>query len=314
MSKRMCLVLGGSGFLGRNLVASLLEQEYPVRVLSRRAQTSVEWAANLGARIEWLVGNFNETLTVERSLEGVTAVFHLVSSTLPARPNSDAEREVVLNISSSAVLLELCRRMDVRKVVFFSSGGTVYGFPNSIPIVEDQPCEPITSYGIQKLAIEKYLGLYHHLYGLEVISLRIANPYGPGQRSVSLQGFIGVSLNAILHDLELEIWGDGSVVRDYIHVEDVTRAALLALNLGIGAQVVNIGSGVGTSLRDVLVELERATGQKARIRFQQGRPFDVPINVLSIAKAEKVLGWKPEIDLRRGIDQLVKKYKSHPGY
>jgi UDP-glucose 4-epimerase len=309
MSKRMCLVLGGSGFLGQNLVARLLEQEYPVRVLSRRAQTSVEWAANLGTRIEWFVGDFNETLTVERSLEGVGAVFHLVSSTLPARPNIDAEREVVLNISSSAVLLELCRRMNVRKVVFFSSGGTVYGFPNSIPIAEDHPCEPISSYGIQKLAIEKYLGLYHHLYGLEVISLRIANPYGPGQRRMSMQGFIGVSLNAITHGLEVEIWGDGLVVRDYIHVDDVTRAALLALKSRLGAEVINIGSGVGTSLLDVLLELERATGCKARIRYQPGRPFDVPINVLCIAKAEKILGWRPEMDLRRGIEHLVQKYQ-----
>lgn len=305
MISDLCLVAGGSGFLGQNLVIRLLESGYRVRVLSRRSQDAVGWAADLGSKLDWQVGDFNQTVMLERALKGCSTVFHLLSSALPACPSNDAERIVASDIGSSAVLLELCRQIGVRKVIFFSSGGTVYGVPKTIPINEQQNCDPINSYGIQKLAIEKYMRLYSHLYGLETVSLRIANPYGPGQRGTGSQGFIGVALNAILSGTEIKVWGDGSVTRDYIHVDDVTCAAVLALERGVSEREINIGSGVGTNLHDVLLELERATGKIAKVRYMPGRPFDVPTNVLDILRAKTVLGWEPQIDLRQGIEQLV---------
>jgi UDP-glucose 4-epimerase len=301
------LVIGGSGFLGQNLVFGLLENGYPVRVLARRTQANVDWASDLGQRLEWFVGDFHQGQILEEALNGSAVVFHLVSSTLPATSNTDPIRDVVLNVGSSVKLLDLCRKAGTNRVIFFSSGGTVYGIPSVIPTSEDQPCNPLSSYGIQKLTIEKYMGLYHHLYGLETVSLRISNPYGPGQRSISPQGFIGVSLNAILHHQELEIWGDGYVVRDYVHVHDVTRAALLALETTVGGYAINIGSGLGTSLREVVSELERATGLVAKVRYRPGRLFDVPTNILNIDTAMKLLGWSPTVALRQGIEELVKR-------
>jgi UDP-glucose 4-epimerase len=305
--KSTCLVIGGSGFLGQNLVCGLLEHGYPVRVLARRPQAEVPWANDLGQRLEWFVGDFHQDQVVEEVLTGSATVFHLVSSTLPATSNTDPVRDVVLNVGSSVKLLDLCRKAGTKRVIFFSSGGTVYGIPNVIPTSEDQPCNPLSSYGIQKLTIEKYMGLYHHLYGLETVSLRIANPYGLGQRSISPQGFIGVSLNAILHQQEFEIWGDGSVVRDYVHVHDVTRAALLAIETTVDVQAINIGTGVGASLREVVSELERATGLVAKVRYRPRRLFDVPTNILNIDTAKKWLGWSPTIALRQGIEDLVKR-------
>jgi UDP-glucose 4-epimerase len=306
MLEGLCLVAGGSGFLGQNLVNRLLEKGYQVRVLSRRSQDAVDWAVDLGSRLDWQVGDFNQTAVLERALEGCTWVFHLVSSALPARPSSDAERFIAFDIGSSAVMLELCRQIGVRKVIFFSSGGTVYGVPKTIPIKEHQHCDPINSYGIQKLAIEKYMRLYSYLYGLETVSLRIANPYGPGQRGIGSQGFIGVACNAILSGLEIRIWGDGTVTRDYVHVDDVTCAAVLALERDVSEMEINIGSGVGTNLQEVLLELEQATGRTAKVDYMPGRPFDVLANVLDISKAKNVLGWEPQIGLRQGIEQLVK--------
>jgi UDP-glucose 4-epimerase len=300
-----CLVLGGSGFLGQHLVHRLLKQGYAVRVLSRRSRDSLTLAQSLGKQVEWIEGDYAQPDTIQRALNGIECVFHLVSSTLPATSNADPLNDVLSNVGSSIALLEFCRTMGIRKVVFFSSGGTVYGAPKVIPTDEDQVCNPVSSYGIQKLTIEKYLGLYHHLHGLETISLRISNPYGPRQRSISSQGFIGVALAKILQGQELIIWGDGTVVRDYIHVEDVMTAAILALEATAVSQTINIGSGLGTSLREVITLLESVSGQIANVTYKPGRSFDVPINILNIDRAKQVLGWVPEIGIKQGVTELV---------
>ena len=188
-----------------------------------------------------------------------------------------------------------------RRVVFVSSGGTVYGVPKSVPIREDHATDPICSYGITKLAIEKYLHLYRELHGLESVVLRLANPYGERQRTHASQGAIAVFLGKALRGEPIEIWGDGSVVRDYIHISDVTRALLLAMDHAGSNRLFNIGSGLGASLNEVLEAIESATGVAPERHYLDGRPFDVPRSVLCIERAERELGWRPHIGLKEGI-------------
>lgn len=151
---------------------------------------------------------------IREALEGIDVVFHLASTTLPKTSNDDPGYDVRSNVVDTIQLLEACVDAGVRKVIFASSGGTVYGVPERLPIKEDHPTNPISSYGIVKLTIEKYLGLFHYLYGLDYAALRISNPYGPYQDPAGQQGAISVFLHRILSGQPIAIWGDGEIVRE----------------------------------------------------------------------------------------------------
>ena len=189
----------------------------------------------------------------------------------------------------------------VRNIVFISSGGTVYGNPLYLPIDEKHPTNPVVSYGITKLAIEKYLQMYERLHGLNAITLRVANPYGERQRIETAQGAVGVFLHHALKGIPIEIWGDGSVTRDYIHVSDVAEAFVQALHYTGEHRVFNVGSGVGTSLTTLISELEDALGHTIVRHFSPGRPFDVPVSVLCNNLARSELNWSPAVSMPEGI-------------
>jgi UDP-glucose 4-epimerase len=190
---------------------------------------------------------------------------------------------------------------NVRRIVFISSGGTVYGEPVYLPIDEKHPTNPLVSYGITKLAIEKYLQLFERMHGIKAITLRVANPYGERQRVETAQGAVGVFLHRALKGKSRDIWGDGSVTRDYIHVSDVAEAFVKALEYTGNKNVFNISSGVGTSLNELLCVLENAIGKPIERRYLPGRSFDVPINVLNNNLAHEELNWSPVMSMEKGI-------------
>jgi UDP-glucose 4-epimerase len=189
----------------------------------------------------------------------------------------------------------------VRKVVFASSGGTVYGVARSLPIAETHPLDPINAYGFSKVMVEKCLGLYQHQFGIDHTILRIANPYGERQRSGTGQGVIAAWMDAVRRKSGVEIWGDGSVVRDYVYIQDVVKALLLAVEESTGEKVINIGSGVGHSLVDVHGMLERVVGHDIPITFADRRSADAPANVLDVSLAKSALAWRPEMSLEDGL-------------
>jgi len=193
-------------------------------------------------------------------------------------------------------------RHRVGKVLFLSSGGAVYGIPRRTPVAEDHPTDPICSYGITKLAVEKYLRLYQHLYGLDYVAIRAANPFGPGQRPNAEQGVVGVFAWRILRGEKLVVWGDGSVVRDYFHVRDLARLCVAAL-ASPATGVFNAGSGTGRSLSELIVAMEERFGAKARVRYEPGRALDVPRIVLDISAARRTFGWEPQIGFAAGLDE-----------
>jgi UDP-glucose 4-epimerase len=230
---------------------------------------------------------------------------------LPKSSNADPVFDVESNLLGTVRLLTHAVKSGLKKVIFVSSGGTVYGVPTQVPIPENHSTDPVCSYGITKLTIEKFLGLFHQLHGLDYVVLRIANPFGERQRTHASQGAVAVFLGKILRDEPVEIWGDGSVVRDYIHIADVVDALLICLEHTGSERVLNIGAGRGHSLNEVLDSIENATGRLAKRRYLPGRVFDVPVSVLNIERAKKFLGWSPKVDFDQGLKRFAA-WLAHP--
>ena len=293
-------VLGGGGFIGSAIVDRLLADGHCIRVFER---PRIAPYRSFGAqeKVEWTHGDFMSQHDVRNAVRGVDAVMHLVSTTLPKSSNEDPIFDVQSNLVASIQLLRLMVEEHVGKIVFISSGGTVYGRPRYLPMDELHPTEPQVSYGITKLAIEKYLSMFHRLHGLKPVILRVANPYGMRQRVDTAQGAVAVFLDQALRGQPVEIWWDGSVERDYIHVSDVAEAFARALTYEGAGQVFNVATGQGTSLNELLRIIEAVTGVHVKVSCKPGRPFDVPVSILDNRRAREELGWSPAIGLREGI-------------
>lgn len=301
MTATAVCVLGASGFLGSHLSAELVRQGYRVhafdKVVPENPLIPVEQRHNFIP----FPGDFFNAEDLKAALSGCSCCFHLIATTLPKSSNENPARDVRQNIEGTLNLLDLALKEGVRKVVFSSSGGTVYGTPQTRIISEEHPTDPLCSYGISKLAIEKYLALYNELHGLEYSVLRIANPYGKLQRIDASQGLIGVFLGKVLCGEPLEVWGDGSIVRDYLHAGDVAKAFVLASQRQTESHVFNIGSGNGFSINDIIHSIGIVTGKTIPVAYKEGRPFDVSYSVLDISRAQKELGWNPLIALEDGL-------------
>jgi len=305
-----CLVLGGAGFLGARVARALRAAGHAVRVFDRPHLDRLHEVIR-ATRAELATGDFLNTGDLERALVDVEAVFHFVATTLPAASNANPLYDAETNLVGTLRLLELCRRARVQRVLFPSSGGTVYGVPRALPIAEDHPTEPTCAYGIHKLAIEKYLRLAHLRDGLEYVVLRLSNPFGEGQRTDTGQGAVTVFLHRALRGEPIEIWGDGSVVRDYVYVGDVAEAFVAALAHRGEPRLFNIGSGRGTSLVELVREVETVLGRAVAVRHLPGRAFDVPSNVLDCTRARAVLGWRARTPLREGIRRTLEWLREH---
>jgi UDP-glucose 4-epimerase len=177
----------------------------------------------------------------------------------------------------------------------------VYGLPKSLPVSEDHPTDPICSYGIHKLTIEKYLALGERLYGLQYCIVRPANLYGPRQRLDIAQGAVAVFLDRALRGEPIEIWGDGSVVRDYLYIDDAVEAILSAARFDGEPRIFNIGSGKGASLNELVAEIEKLLGRPVKVERRAARLVDVPVNVLECSAAAHHLGWRARTPLAEGL-------------
>lgn len=296
-----CLVIGAGGFLGTHLCRALLAAGARVQGYGRRMGDPAALAD-----IRWTQGEFTDRTGLARSVEGVEIVFHLLGGSTPESSNADPVADLQATIAASLGLFEICRAAGTRKIVFASSGGTVYGIPRRLPIDETAATDPISAYGVSKLAVEKYLGLYRHLYRLDFAVLRIANPFGAWQDPFRRQGVVASLARAVLDRQPAEIWGDGSVVRDFVYAPDVAHAMLLAAAATGGSAVYNVGSGVGRSVLDVLASIETVigTGPVAR-SHRPGRPADVPVNVLDCRLIRDELGWEATTPWETALEQTV---------
>jgi len=295
-----CVIFGGGGFIGSAIADRLLRDGHELRIFERpRVEPYRKFTGS--EHVEWVTGDLQSAHDVGDAINGVDVVLHLVSTTLPKNSNEDPVYDVQSNLIATLQMLKAMVVKMIPKIVFISSGGTVYGTPKYVPIDELHPTDPLVSYGITKLAIEKYLHLYEHLHGIKSVTLRVANPYGERQRVETAQGAVGVFLNRAVRSLPIDIWGDGSTTRDYIHISDVAEAFVRAVEYTGSLNVFNISSGAGTSLNELIAMLEQALGKPIERRYLPGRPFDVPVSVLSNQLAREELKWAPSVSMQEGI-------------
>jgi len=299
-----CLIVGGGGFLGSHLALGLLAQGHAVRILDRPNLHRFDSAKGSGS-LEWHEGDIVNREDVSRALSGCDIVFHLAWTTLPESSNENPIYDVETNVIGTLHLLEVACQEHVRKFIFVSSGGTVYGIPKETPITESHSTDPVCAYGISKLLIEKYLYLFHELHGLDYRVLRLANPFGEGQRVTGSQGAVSVFMHKAVRNEMIEIWGDGTVIRDYVYVDDVIDAFLKVASYNGEHRVFNVGGGKGKSLRDVVAAIEILLGREVRCTFLPGRKFDVPVNVLDSSRACAALGWQPKTSFENGLLRMM---------
>ncbi|WAH60327.1 NAD-dependent epimerase/dehydratase family protein [Pseudomonas silvicola] len=295
LNKR-CIILGASGFIGSRLCEVLGSKMPNLKAFGRNPLYPEAFK-----QCRWIEGDFSDVNQVSNAIADCDTVIHLVNATTPASANVNRVADLEANVVSTLNLLDACVNSGVKKVIFISSGGTVYGVPSVVPTPESAPNDPITAYGVSKLTIEKYLSLYHHLYGLDYCVLRVANPYGPYQTNKKNQGVIAAFFRHIIHDEPIDVWGDGSVVRDYVYIDDVVNAIELALFNSYKEKIFNIGSGRGVSIKEIIASLEAVVGSSIDVNYLPGRNMDVPVSVLDVSRASRDLGWAPKISFDEGI-------------
>lgn len=297
-------VLGGFGFIGRHLCRALLLEGYQVRVFSR--QDSVPSVLeDIRFQMEIVKGDITCPKDVLGAIENTDVVIHLVHTTSPGTSMTDPLFDICSNVVATAQWASCISKTSVRRIIYISSGGTVYGVPQSKLISECHPTDPICSYGITKLAIEKYLSMYAMMHGIESFIIRPSNIYGEGQKLNKGQGVIGILLNRTLRGEPLEVWGRGEELRDYIFVDDMISAILKILKYRGGSRTFNIGSGKGHSVLDIIDCLRHKLGTIPEIIHKSARGFDVPINILDSNLLQIETGWRSCMSLDDGIEKVI---------
>lgn len=292
------LVIGG-GFIGKAVVRRLIADGHQVSVVTRAPRPSSI------AGVDWRHGDIVSACSPD-TLSDVDAIFCCHGTIAPATKLASVADALRSETLPMVDLAEMAAKNGIRRLVFVSSGGTVYGAASEIPTSEDCRPAPINTYGMTKVQTEYALLDVARQTKLRTTILRVSNPFGFDQVGTSRNGFVAAAISAALSGESLALWGDGSVVRDFVAVDDVADAASRALtDRGEKSRVLNVGSGVGTSLQEVCDIVEDVVKRPLRIAFEQGRPVDVPINVLDIGRAAEQLGWRPRIGLRQGIEEIV---------
>lgn len=288
------VVLGAAGFIGTNLAHALVRKG--VRVVLFDRNVSAHWPAAADVLTGDLAAPPAELLDAMQD----AAVFHLAGHTRPSMSTAAVAAELQSEVAMTTGLLELSREVRARWV-FVSSGGAVYGEALTPTIPETHPTDPISSYGIAKLAAEHYFRLYRRLHGTRYVVARLSNPFGPQQRTRSGQGIVPAIYDRLRRGKAVEIWGDGSVVRDYVFIDDVAAALVRLAEAGEDGRTYNVGSGVGTSIEQLVGQVARQLGVEPAVVRKPGRLIDVGRNVLDIARIRTETGWTPEHSLTEGL-------------
>jgi UDP-glucose 4-epimerase len=292
------LVLGGSGFLGSHIVDKFLAERHDVVVYDLYP----ERFRRSPAGIKFYTGDFGNVGALDELIAtGFDAVIHCVSTTTPKSSNESPEFDIQSNVIGTLYLLDICVKRKVGKLVFLSSGGTVYGDIGNLELVdESHAVRPMCSYGVSKLTIEHYLDVYKHLRGLDYVALRLANPFGERQSPLRALGALTVFLHRTLKRQGIEIWGDGAVTRDFIYVGDVADAVYLATVKPISG-VYNVGTGIGFSLHEILDHIQTAIGVEPSVTWLPSRSFDVPRIVLDATKLKSATHWSCATSFQDGV-------------
>ncbi len=300
------IILGASGFIGTNLALELSrDKECHITLVGRDCRRLEKLKTLCGGRVHLQKSDLIGEPDLDVLLKGQDIVYHLISTTVPTTSNQQITKEIIDNVEVMARLLEACVRCHIKKIIFISSGGTVYGVEHSCPLREDMETLPINSYGMQKVMNEKLLYLYQYMYGLDYRIVRLANPYGPYQRPNGIQGAVTTFTYKALKQEPIHVYGDGSVVRDYIYIDDAIHGIITIANSDEKKSLFNVGSGQGVSICQLLNVLEHTLEIPLQIHYLPGRSVDVPVNYLDISKYERKFGELISVSLEEGIHKTV---------
>lgn len=288
------LVLGGNGFIGSHVVDELIARNEDVTSFGLGKAVS---DSHQNIHID---GNFLDTSLLGKVISGKDVVIHSLSTTVPLSASENPVWDIESNLVGTVKLVEIMANSKVKKLVYLSSGGTVYGNPENNPVKESSSLEPFSTYGVTKVAIESHVKVLCNKYGIELVILRPSNPYGVRQNGSGLQGLISTALNHSVQNKPLTIFGDGETVRDYLYVSDLAKLIVTASRRSASG-IFNAGSGLGYSVNQILSEVEAVTGLEIIKEHKPKRVFDVNKIILDSSKAQREFSWSCDVGLHQGI-------------
>lgn len=296
------LIIGGAGFIGSNLIKSLQDSHnifvYDIQDVTNSRQEQFKYTVPI------FYGKLNNHDYLFRVLEEnlIDTIIHLASGILPGSLRKEYFKEYITVIIPTIKLLQFSSAHKI-KIIFFSSGGTIYGLTQSQKVKESVRACPICYYGFSKQILEDSIMFEHRTSGLDYLIIRPSNPYGPGQNIQGKQGLISTSIGKILNNKKIVIWGDGNIVRDYFYIDNLSYAIRELIQLNVKNEIFNIGSGKGYSVNEILLELRNLTNIDFNVEYTVGRAVDVPYLVLDNSKLKRFIPFSPT-SLKAGLKQF----------
>lgn len=306
MVKKTCIV-GGSGFIGSSLIPHLLNNNRDVLIVGR----SNSPRNILPKGVRYLFGDIKEEKFVGNFLKHTDEIIYLAYSTTPRTSFENLIQDLNENLISAVRFFDIASRYPIKKMIYISSGGAVYGESDGSPISENHPTNPISPYGVTKLAIEKYAQLFWKTKKLPVVCIRPPNVYGENQKPFIGQGFISTAIASILMEREIIVYGQDGTFRDYLYIDDFIKGLLVALDKCLPGEIYNIGTGLGFNNTNIINKLKNndfLRNKTLKIIYEPLRASDVLSNVLDTNKFKSLTSWQPSISIDEGIEKLVKYY------
>ena len=304
--KQTILITGGAGFIGSHLADKLIKQGYKVVVIDNLSTGRKE---NLNSEAKFYKIDI-QSLKVAQIFqkEKPDIIFHLAAQIDVRKSVKNPTEDAKINILGTLNLLENCKKFGIKKFIFASTGGAIYGEANIIPTPETYSELPLSPYGIAKLTIEKYLNYYHRVFDLPFVALRYGNVYGPRQNSKGEAGVIAIFCDKMLKKKQLIINGNGRQTRDYVFIDDVVKANILALKKNKNG-IFNIGTAKETDVNTIFRELKKLTGLKCKKAHSLQKSGEQKQSCLDFSKAKKELNWQPKYSLDEGLKQTLNFFK-----
>jgi UDP-glucose 4-epimerase len=296
-------VLGGTGFIGSALTRALVAAGFKVRVLARTSPSAS--LASIRDRFEFVKVDASSGENVLDCINDCSIIFDLANSTYPSSSMSSPIDDIRNNLLPRIYWLSRIHKTSVKRIVYLSSGGTVYGEPNYLPIDEMHPTQPIVAYGATKLAIENYIQILCGEQRVQSTILRPSNVYGEGQQTERQQGIVGIFIDRAKRSIPISVFGSGQNIRDYIHLDDVVSACIQILKYKGKEVIFNVGTGVGHSILDLIEMVQHELEQEILVLHELERNFDVSENILDSSLLTNATGWKPLVQLSDGVKRCI---------
>ncbi len=296
------LVTGGAGFIGSNLADALLERGHKVSIIDNLSTGKRE---NIPAKAEFFELDIASPVVDKIFERGkFEIIFHLAAQMDVRKSVENPANDAAINIIGGINLLQAAVKHKVRKIIFSSTGGAIYGEQEEFPAGENHAANPVSPYGISKLAFEKYLYFYNLQHGLSYVCLRYANVYGPRQNSEGEAGVVAIFCTRLLKGEKAVIYGDGLQTRDFVFVDDVVRANIKAIGFE-SSMAFNVGTGIETDINTLFENIKVCAGSSQQRVNLEPKPGEQRRSCISYDKIKKYMAWTPEVNLEKGIERTV---------